>query len=504
MSLTFFRHDPRAVAVIGAGPGGLAAAAWLKRAGFRPTVFEAASRLGGQWNAGQPLSGVWPGMRANTSRVTTAFSDLDHAPGTPVFPAQEDVLAYLERYARQQDLTRAIRLDTRVERVARDGAGWLVASDGPDGRRQEVFARVVVASGRYNAPRRPDIPGLSGFTGAGGVIHSFDYQGAAAHRGRDVLVAGCSISALEIACELAQGGARSVTLACRRMRWIAPKLVRGVPNDLIAFTRFAAIAGATLPPSAFADALKAMILDWTGSPAQVGAPAPDADVFAAGLALSQNFLPLVAEGRIRVRPWIERIEGHAVAFTDHAMSVYDAIVLGTGYDVSLPFLDDETRSTACPEGDLRLHGLTFHPDLPGLAFLGLYPQAGPYFPTLELQARWIAYAWSGAVPMPSEAQMRAGLDAVLPPEPPMHLAAAIFAAGAGVEPDPRRHPALEHALMLGPLSPVSYRLSGPDPLPDAPERTLAAAHAFRHDTTPAPGDAEKLALLRTLRTDAAA
>jgi hypothetical protein len=45
---------------------------------------------------------------------------------------------------------------------------------------------------------------------------------------------------------------------------------------------------------------------------------------------------------------------------------------------------------------------------------------------------------------------------------------------------------------------------GPDPLPDAPERTLAAAPTFRLDTAPEPGDAEKLALLRGLKTDVAA
>jgi cation diffusion facilitator CzcD-associated flavoprotein CzcO len=504
MTTTPFRRDARDVAVIGAGPGGLAAAAWLKRAGLRPVVFEAAERIGGQWNAGQPRSGVWPGMRANTSRVLTAFSDLDHAPGTAVFPSQENVLSYLEHYARQQGLIGTLRLGTRVDRLSRIEGGWLVVSAGEDGTREEVFARAVVASGRYNAPRSPRISGLDGFAGEGGVTHSFGYRGAAAHRGQDVLVAGCSISALEIACELAMGGARSVTLAARKMRWIAPKLVRGVPNDLVAFTRFAAIAGAALPPEASADALKAMILDWAGSPVQVGAPAPDEDVLAAGVALSQHFLPLVADGRIQVRPWIESIEGHAAMFAGGVMSVFDAIVLGTGYDLSLPFLGEEERRMACREGDLRLHGLTFHPDLPGLAFLGLFSQVGPYFPTLELQARWIAYAFSGAAQMPSDAEMRAGLTAPLPPELPMQMTAAIFAAGAGVEPDPRRFPELEHALMLGPLSPASYRLSGPDPLPNARERTLAAAMAFRRDLSLSREDAAKLDLLRRLAMGAAA
>ena len=92
------------VAVIGGGPAGLVAARFLKKHGFDPVVFEAAAAVGGQWNAGSPLSAVWPGMRTNTSRVLTAFSDLDHPEGTSVYPSQPDMLAYLQHYAEKAGL----------------------------------------------------------------------------------------------------------------------------------------------------------------------------------------------------------------------------------------------------------------------------------------------------------------------------------------------------------------------------------------------------------------
>jgi hypothetical protein len=76
-----------AVAVVGAGPGGLVAARYLRQAGFAPTLFDGAAGVGGQWRVGAPHSKVWPGMRANSSRVMTAFSDLPHRPGTAVYPA---------------------------------------------------------------------------------------------------------------------------------------------------------------------------------------------------------------------------------------------------------------------------------------------------------------------------------------------------------------------------------------------------------------------------------
>ncbi len=122
---------PRAIAVVGAGPAGLAAGAWLARQGFEPVLFEAADDIGGQWNGASPMSGTWPGMRTNTSRILTAFADLDYPPGTAVFPSREEVLQYLHRYAAQAGLSANIRLGTRVLHLGRAtaGAGWILRSE---------------------------------------------------------------------------------------------------------------------------------------------------------------------------------------------------------------------------------------------------------------------------------------------------------------------------------------------------------------------------------------
>jgi dimethylaniline monooxygenase (N-oxide forming) len=58
-----------------------------------------------------------------------------------------------------------------------------------------------------------------------------------------------------------------------------------------------------------------------------------------------------------------------------------------------------------------LYKFAFHADLAGLAFLGLWEQTGPYFPTLQLQARWITYVWSGITPTPTRAAMNAEIAA---------------------------------------------------------------------------------------------
>ena len=104
--------------MIGAGPGGLVAARWLLSQGFEPTIFEQSQTLGGQWTGLDGISGVWPAMHTNTSRILTSFSDLEHESDL-VFPSNRDILDYLHRYAETFGLTSRIRFGTRVDLLSR-------------------------------------------------------------------------------------------------------------------------------------------------------------------------------------------------------------------------------------------------------------------------------------------------------------------------------------------------------------------------------------------------
>ena len=465
--------------MIGAGPGGLVTARWLLSQGFETTVFEQSPTLGGQW-AGLPgTSGIWPAMHTNTSRVLTAFSDLDHDSDL-VFPSNRDILRYLTRYAETFDLVARIRFDSRVELLARDGTGWRVTT--ADGSQR--FDRVVVASGRFQSPVIPEVSGLDTFTGVAGVSATFDYRDPSRFAGRRVLVAGGAISALEIAAELAQLGAATVTLTQRRQRYVLPKFAAGVPSDHRIFTRYGTIADEVLPQAEVDRQLKEIVLEAGGSPQQYGAPAPDPSLFAAGVTLSQHVLPLVAEGAIALRPWMTAVAGTTVTFADGRVDEFDGIVFGTGFRLSLPFLDDDVRAALDLDAvhlDADRH--TFHPDLPGLAFVGMWDQSGGYFVPLELQARWIAYTWGGVVPEPSLAAGRTAVEAYRsrrgsPQKTRMNLAALAFARAAHVEPQVANWPHLRRALLFGPLAPSSFRLEGPDALPDAAARFQRDATAF--------------------------
>jgi dimethylaniline monooxygenase (N-oxide forming) len=469
----------RSVAVIGAGPGGLIAARWLLSQGFEPTIFEQGPMLGGQWTGLDGRSGVWPTMHTNTSRIMTAFSDLDHD-SDQVYPSNRDILDYLHRYAETFGLTSRIRFGTRVELLRRDDAGWLVRHASID----ENFERVVVASGRFHAPAIPRVPGLDMFAGSAGAIPTYHYKQPSPYRGKRVLVAGCAVSALEIAAELAQAGTARVVVTQRRQRYVLPKFAAGVPSDHRIFTRYQTLATETLPVAEIDRQLKEIVVEAGGSPEQYGAPAPDPSLFAAGVTVNQGYLPLVAEGRIAVRPWMESIAGTTVTFADGHGEEFDGIVLGTGFDLYLPFLSEDIRAILDLDPvHLDADRYTFHPDLPGLAFMGMWDQSGGYFVPLELQARWIAYTWGGTIPATSETDQRLSIDAYrskrgMSQKTRMNLVAVTFARAAGVEPHPDNWPLLRRALLFGPLAPSCFRLEGPDAQPDAPVRFAREAAAF--------------------------
>jgi cation diffusion facilitator CzcD-associated flavoprotein CzcO len=474
------------VAIIGAGPAGLVAARYLKSEGFELVIFDRGRSVGGQWSGDPRCSSVWPSMRTNTTRILTVFSDFPHVPGTPVYPRNQEVLSYLTRYAETHGLMRHVRTETRVEGLRREENGlWAIesrAADGPPVR--EVFTHVVLATGRYHKPFMPEVPGLASFSGECGAIHTRDYKDPERYRGKRVLVAGCAISALEVASDLAMLGAARVLTTNRKQRYILPKMCAGVPTDHTAFSRFGGLAAEHLPQDAVAAAFKAFVLRIAGNPEQFGAPRPADNIREAGVSLCQHYLPLVAEGRITIKPWIAGVSGQRVTFADGTEEEVDALICGTGYVFDWDLLDNElcVRLDADAE-HVDMHKFTFHPDLPGLAFVGLFHQVGPILPVLEQQARWVAYAWSGARTMPSESEMRAGVEAYrarrhLPQIVPMHTTARIFAGEAGVEPDVSEWPELVRPLLFGPLTPVSYRLSGRDCLADARESVLRDAAAF--------------------------
>lgn len=438
------------VAVIGAGPGGLVAAKYGIEAGFEVSVFEASDDVGGQWNTAASHSGVWPGMHTNTSRAMTEFSDFPAPADHPLHPAAEQVHAYLRAYARAFGVIERIRFGTRVARVR---AGWEV-----DG---EPFDCVVVASGRFCKPALPDA--LRTFSGE--LIHAFDYPGVKPFRDRRTLVYGNGISGLEIASDLASQA--SVVSAFRKPRYVIQKVVDGVSSDWQWYTLYGALERRFLNPEQWSRRQHQRVLRIAGNPADFGAPEPDPDIRAAGLSLCQDYLAQIRNRAITCRPGIARVDGHDVTFTDGSTDTIEAVICATGYDLHIPYLDPELRNVL--GRGLALYQRTLHPDLPNLGIIGQFLAQGPYFPLLELQARWIVATWAGEVTLPADGVMRARIAEGQPPLDAHNALALTLAEELGASPNVEDWPQLAEALIFGPLLPARYRLSGPGALPNAAE-----------------------------------
>ncbi len=146
--------------------------------------------------------------------------------------------------------------------------------------------------------------------------------------------------------------------------------------------------------------------------------------------------------------------------------------------------------------DLALYRRTFHPDLPGLGFVGQFFALGPYFPLLELQARWVVAVWSGEVAVPD---MRGAVTP--PPAADAHNALALtLSEELGVAPEPIDWPELCEPLVFGPMLPPRYRLTGPGASADA-----AALFAEQLAASPrAPVDPADLESLRAFGMEATA
>lgn len=462
------------VAIIGAGIAGIACGRFLKDQGFDCTIFDSHSNLGGQWDLANVNSGVWPKLRINTARFASRYSDIEFADGVAMFPRNGEMLDMVNAYVDKFDLRGLFEFDTAVRLLEKDDQGGYAITLEKDGETStRHFDRVVVASGRFNKPDIPNIDGLDEFTGECGVIHAFHYKDPEKYLNKRILVLGGSISSLEIASDLAMMTTKRVYLAQRRQRYVMPKMFAGIPLEYYAFTRAGAIAFREEDPEVLLAGAKEFLETMGGNPSRYGAPAPHEDMAKAGITGSQHYLNLVAEDRIDVRPWVQSVRGNTVTFTDGTQTDVDAIIIGTGFDINLPYLSaDIADAVNLTTKSIDLSEFTFHPDLENLAFIGLYAQLGPYPVVLEQQARYIAYTWGGVVPAPTRAQLAKGVAECVEKGHhsdyrQQHEMSVYFAKLTGCDPADVGDPELQEIIDNSAVTGEMFRITGPDALPDA-------------------------------------
>lgn len=319
--------DTRPVVVVGAGQSGLAAAREIQQLGLRPLVLEAAPRTAGSW--------------PEYYDSLTLFSPVAYSsmPGLPLpgaadhYPARDEVVAYLERYA--AGLGVEIRTGVRVGAVEPGGGSGFVVHTGT-GDRIEAAA-VVAASGSFGNPYWPSLPGQADFGGE--LLHVASYRNPKPYLGKRVVVVGGGNSAVQVGHELA--GVTAVSLATRRPVRLIPQIHDG--HDLHYWLR--ATGFDTLPPAWLAQFVgQTLVLDTGGY----------------GTALGSGLLPRW--------PMFAGFTPHGVYWSDGRVEPVEVVIFATGYRPRLDYLR--------PLGALDAAGAPLHAGgvsttHPGLVYVGL-------------------------------------------------------------------------------------------------------------------------------------
>ena len=104
------------IALIGAGPSGLAGARALSRAGLPFHGFEAGADVGGLWNIDNPRSTMYESAHLISSRTTTEFAEFPMR-STADYPGHRELLGYFREYADEFGLREHFRFETRVTAI---------------------------------------------------------------------------------------------------------------------------------------------------------------------------------------------------------------------------------------------------------------------------------------------------------------------------------------------------------------------------------------------------
>jgi hypothetical protein len=387
------------IAIVGAGPSGLAALRALTNAGFDAVAYERGNRVGGVWTLEDRPTAAYRSLHLITSRERTEFSERPMPPGTPDYPAQDAVGRYIEDYAAHFGLNDRIRLGAEVVATRHlDGGGWEVELAGGEAERADAL---VVANGHNEVPSWPDPPYPGEFDGR--QMHALDYDDPDELRGRRVMVVGMGNSAMDIVTDASYVADRAI-LSVRSGSWVIPKRLLGQPADQVVRPWVAV----NVPWWIRQPLSEALLRITVGPPERYGLPKPDRGLFQSHPTITDTVLSRISHGEIAPKPGIERFEGDRVRFTDGSEERVDTIVWCTGYRVEIPFLPQNVVGSDPRE--LPLYKRVFHLERDDLFFVGLMQSTGSAFPIVERQSFLLAEHLAGRWAPPSPAEMRAECD----------------------------------------------------------------------------------------------
>jgi cyclohexanone monooxygenase len=202
------------VAVIGAGPGGIAMGIQLAQGGYDFTIFERGEGFGGTWR-----NNTYPGAACDVPSHFYSYSYALNPRWSKTFANQPEILAYLEKVAADNQLGDHLVARSRVTTVRWSDTERRWTLETQDGARHQ-FDAVVTAVGMLDVPNIPDIPGAHGFRGR--AFHSSKWDHTKSTAGERVASIGTGASAIQYVPEIAPDTAH-LTVFQRTPIWVSPR-----------------------------------------------------------------------------------------------------------------------------------------------------------------------------------------------------------------------------------------------------------------------------------------
>lgn len=467
------------VAVIGAGVGGLAASKACLEEGLLPFVYEKGDKIGGLWNydgtewTDSTGPHVYKSLVTNTSKELTAFSDFPFPEDWAPYLTHQQVLQYLHMYADHFNLRKHIQFHHEVTQIEKawdyDVTGkWLVHVESDGLQKEETFDYVIICTGFFSKAAIPSYPGLENFGGI--VIHSNQYRTHDKFVDKNVLVVGNSFSAGDVAVDVSTYS-KQVYLSMRDGCFVFPKRGSGGwPIDVVTNTRWRLSLPEWLNRMIFQRFLEKDV-NYEALGLKTKRKLFHSKVIANDFILNQ-----IIHGKVKTRPGIKMFFDHGVEFEDGTrLEDVDAIVFGTGYALTTPFISDDILSDDIETREVYKYILPARLKHNTLACVGLLAFHGSAIPGLELQSRWATRLFRGDLVPPRlpeilgsiEAQRQAMYDRF--GKHGIWVTTAYYcddlAADIGCLPNllslAFSDPVLALHMLLSPAVPPTYRLVGP-------------------------------------------
>ncbi|MGY4827148.1 flavin-containing monooxygenase [Sphaerotilaceae bacterium SBD11-9] len=375
------------VALIGAGPSGLAAARNLQKEGVAFQGFEAYADVGGLWNIANPRSTVYESAHLISSKRTTEFAEFPMDDKVADYPSHRELCRYFARFADHFKLREHFHFNARVLRVVplADSGSPLWRVEWLDGDKQlhsANFKGVVIANGTLAEPSMPTFKGQF----AGELMHTSQYKSAELFKNKRVLIVGAGNSGCDIAVD-AVHYAQSVDISVRRGYYFVPKYIFGKPADTL--------GGKRPLPAWLKQRVDSTVLKWfTGDPVRFGFPKPEYKMYESHPVVNSLILHHIGHGDISVKADIERFDGHTVHFKDGSSQDYDLVLAATGYKLHYPFIDAALLNWQGMAPQLYLN--IFAPRFDNLAVMGMIEASGIGWQGRYEQGELIARAFKAA------------------------------------------------------------------------------------------------------------